>query len=156
MEPGLLIFLSLVGFTGFGVLWFYVLEPALTGLGIIRADSAAKTDDIMSSDDDEEPADDAPSAASERQTDRRQTADRPRVASPEALRNLRQHGYSREDARLLLRLLDYPLDNNAWAQVAAPPPAAQGQPVTPWGGRPYDPARYHQDDPELHYQPLEE
>lgn len=64
---------------------------------------------------------------------------------------LRKHNVSRNDARLLLNALGAPLDNNLWAQaVPSEPPT-----VTPIAGRPTS-AKFHEDDPELKYQPLHE
>lgn len=37
MEPGTLIFLCLVGFLGFGLLWFHALRPMLEAFGLLGA-----------------------------------------------------------------------------------------------------------------------
>jgi len=148
-------FVSLVGFAGLGLLWFRVIEPVLLSFGIIRYD---QYDNIMSNEPDVAPAAEPEFSSSERQTDQTQTPDQTagRARVPvDALRSLRQHGYSRNEARELLRLLGLPLDNNLWSQ-AAPAPPADELPRTPWGGRPYDPAAYYQDEPELQFRPLKD
>ena len=66
------------------------------------------------------------------QTDARQTRLPPDVML-DICRDLRRHGYSRDDARAILRKLGQPLDNNIWTQAALPTPDAEH--VTPIAGR---------------------
>lgn len=74
-------------------------------------------------------------AASDLQTDR-QTDTRPTRLPPEVMvdicKDLRAHGYTREQARSLLRKFGQPLDNNLWSP-AAPTPDAEH--ITPIAGR---------------------
>jgi hypothetical protein len=96
------------------------------------------------------PPDYAPSSL---QTDDRRTPDRPMIPLPsrdvmlDTYRTLRKLGMAREEARMMLRALGLPLDNNLWTQAAPPPP----EHVTPIAGRPT--AAQFPDD-ELEYQPL--
>ena len=74
-------------------------------------------------------------------------APRLQAATLDTCKSLRAHGYSREEARALLRSLDRTLDNNVWAAAAPPPPPD----VTPIAGRPYDPSQYQESEPALRY-----
>lgn len=92
------------------------------------------------------------------QTDQTDGADAPADPAPgrtELLtlyRLLRDAGVTREAARPALRGVGIAIDNNLWSEARPPAPAAAAeQAVTPFGGRSYDPAAYHTDDPHLQY-----
>lgn len=159
MEPGALLFVTLVGLSGLGLLWFRVIEPIVDSIRAARHNTDALP---------------YVAAASLCQTDQTldqtldQTVEQPasqslRQVPLDVLRSLRQHNYSREDARTLLRVLGFSLDNNVWAAAAesnttaavstttAAAPATQinvadarvaDVPRTPIANRPYDPSRY--------------
>lgn len=164
MEPGLLIFLSLVGFAGFGVLWFYVLEPALTGLGVLRpaADDtetvnySATTAPVVMSNDGTPHPDVLPVVPTDgRASDAGRTEPQPSYTQQQLLTHyqwLRRLGAKRDEARPYLRAMGIPLHNDLWAQAAPLPPQA----VSPIAGRPIDPALFHADAPDLRYRPLGE
>lgn len=61
-------------------------------------------------------------------------------------------GMTREQARAILQAIGEPLDNNLWAE-AKPEPKEDTPPVayTPIAGRPYNPADYYDDEPQLRY-----
>lgn len=90
----------------------------------------------------------APSLQTDAQTDRQTAgpAPLPRDVMLDICKSLRAHGYSRDDARALLRKLGQPLDNNIWADAAPAPPAY----VTPIAQRPT--AAAFEDTPELRYE----
>lgn len=68
-------------------------------------------------------------------------------------RVLRKLGMNRDDARALLKPWDIPLDNNLWSQAAPPPEEPQEK--APISGRALPPnVKFHEDEPELQYQPL--
>lgn len=61
-------------------------------------------------------------------------------------------GMTREQGRAILAAVNMPLDNNLWAEAKADaPPPAEERPRTPWGDRPYNPADFYEDEPELRY-----
>lgn len=64
-------------------------------------------------------------------------------------RRLRALGASRNAARELLQIWGVPLHNDLWAKAAPEEEPA----LTPIAGRP-TPAKFHEGDPELEYQPL--
>ena len=144
-----------------GVIWFHILRPMLESFGLIRAPAEPEAvNDYQEADAvvmsrasiaaDENPP---PSL----QTDSRQTTDRPMMPTPardvmlDTYRSLRKHGYAREEARAMLKALGLPLDNNLWSKATEEPTER-----APISGRPIPPGvKYHEDEPELEYQPLE-
>jgi hypothetical protein len=101
-----------------------------------------------------EPA--AATGASDLKTDGmpRQTDAPPVVTFPSATldmcKDLRAHGYSREDARAFLKLAGFSLNNNTWAQ--AKPAESAPVSLTPIAGRPTA-ATFAEEEPELKYEP---
>lgn len=163
MEPGLLIFLTLLGFAGFGVLWFYVLSPALTGLGVLRPPaedtetvnySAPAAPVVMSNDRTPHP-DVLPVVPTDgRASDAGRTEPQPAYTQQQLLTHymwLRRLGAKRDEAREQLRAIGIPLHNDLWAQAAPPPPVADDEIITPWAGR-RTKAAYYPDSPDLEYE----
>lgn len=71
--------------------------------------------------------------------------------SLDTVRSLRAHGYTRDDARALLRGLGWSMGNNTWADAAPPAPAADDDDhITPYAGR-RTKASYYPENPELEY-----
>lgn len=83
--------------------------------------------------------------SSEPASDHRQTApqadqtvaDAPKLqpATLDTCKSLREHGYTREEARAFLRANDRTLDNNIWAAAKPALPADDDAFVTPYAGR---------------------
>jgi len=83
--------------------------------------------------------------APEPASDHRQTAiqtdqtvtDAPKLqpATLDTCKSLREHGYTREEARAFLRANDRTLDNNIWAAAKPALPADDDAFVTPYAGR---------------------
>lgn len=158
MELGIIVW-SLGGFVGIGVLWFYVARPMLEDFGLLRPresvnDFAEDAPEIMSRDG-ALPVDVSPVVPTDgRASDAGRTEPQPAYTTEQLLTHyqwLRRLGAKRDEARPHLKAMGIPLHNDLWAR-AAPPPQA----VTPIAGRPYDPARYHYEDPDLRYQALDE
>ncbi len=152
MEPGVLIFLTLTGFLGLGLFWFRVIEPVIEEA---RVWIARYRREVMSSNPEVGAEEIAPSASTSHQnaadrsdrtpdglSDRSQTeaqtasdgAQTTHAAPASVLVSLRRHGYTRAEARALLRTLGWTFDNNAWAAAAE-----ETQSRTPIAGRPVDP-----------------
>lgn len=70
-----------------------------------------------------------------------------RPTTLDTARSLRAHGYTRDEARALLRSLGWSLGNDIWSQAAPP----DDEVVTPIAGR-RTRAKYHPTEPELEYQ----
>lgn len=87
------------------------------------------------------------------ETDSRQTADKPALAMPSrdvmlnTFKLLRKYNIPREEARIVVKSLGLPLDNNLWTEAAPPDPSY----VTPIVGR----QTAAQFDPDYPYRPLE-
>ena len=100
----------------------------------------------------------APSEPSVSQTDAQIEAPKPaaqpaiKAVTLDTVKSLREHKYSRDEARELLRGLGYSLDNNLWAK-AAPAQADDDTIVTPYAGR-VTSKKYYPDQPDLEYQEL--
>lgn len=88
------------------------------------------------------------------QTDRQEERAAPtRDIMLNTYRVLRKHGMPREEARGMLKALGLPLDNNQWTEAA--PVAEEPTQRAPVSGRPIPAGvRFHEDDPDLEYQPL--
>jgi hypothetical protein len=101
----------------------------------------------------------ATDSASVSQTDSapdRQTAPEPalpRSAMLDTCKALRVHGFSREEARTLLKPYGIGLDNNLWAAAEPAKPAEDDDVVlTPYAGR-VTRKSYYESEPELKYEP---
>lgn len=116
-----ILFSGLVAFLIIGWLWFYIGRPILEDIGWITVnDIEDAAPDTMSS----AGAGASPSLPPSLQTDSRQTADRPALAMPSrdvmlnTCKTLRKYGMPREEARVMLKSMGLPLDNNLWADAA--------------------------------------
>lgn len=141
MEPGALLFVTLVGIVGFGLLWFRVQEfrgrkPQLPDMWSVKPSPVAHPE-IMSrtaEPDAREPTSDHRQTPS--QTDQTAAAvPKLQPATLDTAKWLRAHGATREDARAFLRTVDRTLDNNVWAAAQPPAMADDDALVTPYAGR---------------------
>lgn len=153
MDPGTIFFLSLIAFVAVGAIWFRIVRPAIEDYRELSRESAGDAD-VMSRAMEIDEATIAPSALRQTAPQTDQTAAPPPIPRDvmiDTLRSLREHGYSREQARALLRGLRQPLDNNLWT-AAAPPERNDDEIVTPFAGR-RTKASYYPDNPELEFEP---
>lgn len=140
MEPGALIFVTLTGIAGFGMLWFRFREvlgkaPKLPDLWSVKPSQVGDSE-IMSRTPDPV-ASEAVSPRTDAPTDGR-TPDPGPVVKPvslDAARWLRERGVSREDARAFLKMVDRTLGNDTWAAAKPAMPADDDAFVTPYAGR---------------------
>lgn len=117
-----------------GVLWFYIVRPMLEGFGLIApqvsSDLPAAPAEIMSN----EARNDAPSLASDHRPDARprdETPARPKATDEQFLtlfEVFKAAGYSREEARSILRPFGVPVDNNLYSRAPKPPEPMGGDP----------------------------
>jgi len=122
-------------FVMIGFIWFFIVRPALEGLGFLIVSDYQVDDTYVMSRSEDASIDIARSDL--RQTVA-QTPDQTalltynRAGMLDIYKLLRKYGIPREEARAALNAARLPLDNNAWADAAPPPP----QNVTPIAQRP--------------------
>jgi hypothetical protein len=153
------IYMTLAAIGCVGVVWFFVLRPALEDWGIIapRGEDVSSVPahrplEIMSS---------APIAApslpvgprTDAPADGRteEQAPLPRPATLDTVKALRGHGFTRDEARALLKTLGWTLGNDTWARAQ---PTEDDEIVTPYAGR-VTKREYYPDEPALRYRDLE-
>ena len=159
MEIGALLFVTFLGVGGFAMLALRILQargdaPTLPDLWAdppVNRFSAAD-DEIMSRTPDTEVSEGV-SPRTDAVPDGRTELVAPAL-KPETVdgaRSLREHGYSRDEARAFLKAHGYSLGNDTWAAAKPAPLTDDDLIVTPYAGR-VTRKSYYPAEPELEYQ----
>jgi hypothetical protein len=90
------------------------------------------------------------------QTDgRTPPAPTPQPVTLDTAKSLRAHGYTRDEARALLKTMDRTLGNDTWAQAKPADPIPDDTIVTPYAGR-VTKRSYYPEQPDLEFQECKE
>jgi hypothetical protein len=79
----------------------------------------------------------------------------PQPVTLDTAKSLRAHGYTRDEARALLKTMDRTLGNDTWAQAKPADPIPDDTIVTPYAGR-VTKRSYYPEQPDLEYQECKE
>jgi hypothetical protein len=153
------IYMTLAAIACVGVVWFYVVRPALEDWGMLQPREGAEEVStitpsarpaVMSS----TPSRPIPSPGLSLETDARQTPDRPMMPVPtrdqmlDIFKVLRAAGVGRDTIGPAWRAAGLPLNNNLWSDAAPDPD--EHLILTPIAQRPVD-GKYYPNNPELEY-----